>query len=86
LENLTFLKQKKTQESCKSQIFGEKNIYNLKKNYCNVEITQDDTKTDKSSLRNGAELTKLENQEERRTTTSALFMCWSYLLLSKHAF
>jgi len=51
-----------------------------------VEITQDDTKTDKSSLRNGAELTKLENQEERRTTTSALFMCWSYLLLSKHAF
>lgn len=40
-----------------------------------MEITEDDTKTDKKSLRKRAELMRPEKQEERWTTTYALFIC-----------
>lgn len=37
-----------------------------------MEIKEDDTKTDKKSLRKRAELMRPEKQEERRTKTYAL--------------
>lgn len=40
-----------------------------------MEITEDDTKTDKRSLGNRAELMRPENQGERKTTTYAFFIC-----------